>query len=166
MRRLIVPLMTIALLGYLIIPKLDMQKLPLSMLSAEMPMKGSMQGTKDMGMAYQTLVENALAFQDFTKKNPKSDLTMAASKYLDNIRANIEQLPSLKLFEFFPLIEWLEPNHNQEGIVVTALIYMQENPEFITEEARMKLMQPHPYSTALQSIINQTLSLQMAETQR
>jgi hypothetical protein len=162
MRRLIVPFLTIALLGYLIIPKLDMQRLPLSMLSADMMMKGS----GDMGMTYQTLVDNALAFQDFTQKNPQSEISSEAAKFIDNIRANVNELPKLKLFEFFPLVEWLTPNHYQEGIVVTALIYMQENPEFITEEVRMILSQPNPYSTALQGIINQTLSLQMGQNQK
>ena len=127
MRRLIAPLLTIALLGYLIIPRLDMQKLPLSMLSAEMSMKGSSMNGNMMGMTYQTLVTNALAFQDFTKNNPQSDMTMDAAKNLDNIRANVNQLPSLMLFEFFPLMDWLSPNHYQEGIIATALIYLQEN---------------------------------------
>ena len=119
-----------------------------------------------MGMTYHHLVTNALAFQDFTKNNPQSDMTMDAAKNLDNIRANVNQLPSLMLFEFFPLMDWLSPNHYQEGIIATALIYLQENPEYITEEVKMVLNQPQPYSTALQSVINQTLSLGTNEIQR
>lgn len=167
MRRLIAPLMTIALLGYLVIPRLDTHRLPLSLLSADMGMPSmGMKGTRDIGQTYHMLVDNALAFQDFTMKNPQMQLTPEASHFLDNMRAHIQDLPDLKLFEFFPLMEWLTPNHSQEGIIVTALIYMQENPEYITEEVKAMLLMPHPeYSMALQSIVNQTISLQMGMTE-
>lgn len=81
-----------------------------------------------------TMLLNAQQYQNLIHSNDNSGL----ETLLEDIKVNTEEVGKTGLFNFFSIHEWLQDSQ-QEGRIMTALIYCQNHPELVDYPIRQQL---------------------------